>query len=115
TLREVVNPSTKAYSMDFGINSMNSNWANSTLSGSTAQYYVPGAGAHGVTTNINTNATLSWLYPDFLSGRHLGNVNMLYVDGHAGAVSGNLAAEKFHFASGLRYDVDDNMYNIYKK
>jgi prepilin-type N-terminal cleavage/methylation domain-containing protein/prepilin-type processing-associated H-X9-DG protein len=112
---DVVEPSRKVYGMDFGYRSMNSNWAstNHTSTG-TPQHYVPGAGSHGVTTVLNTT-TSNWLYPDFLTGRHLGNVNMLYVDSHAATVSGQLAVEKYHKSSGQRYQADDNMFNIYKK
>lgn len=117
-LGDVVQPSNKTYSFDFGSHSTYIGFGVTTIASATTGY-VPGAGQHGVenpTMPTNAVAYIRAQYPDFLTGRHLRNVNMLFVDGRAATMSGKLITEKYHFSGSQQmYTRDDNMFNLFKR
>lgn len=117
-LHEVVQPSKKTYSFDFGSNSTYIGFGVTAI-GSATQGYVPGAGSHGVTNNNMLTSAVSYIpaqYPDFLNGRHLRNVNMLFVDGRAATMDGGLITQKYHYSGSQQaYTRDDNMFNLYRR
>lgn len=118
-LDDVVDHSSKTYSFDFGTYSTYIGFNTSDIGSNVAAGYVPGAGLRGVTNEGLRTSAVQYIraqYPDFVSGRHLRNINMLFVDGRAATMNGDLVVQKYHFAgTGFIYNATDNMFNLYKR